>query len=163
MWAGIADGHSIRLLGTIWGYTVAICVLAFTGKFGGCSLAARYTGFTWREAGTIGSLMSSSLASSLIELIVLNVGLEAGILTRVSPCASSDMSCNIYSPQLVFSMFVLEALCLTFATTPTVSFLYPPHLRTRATVTGPSFANVRDPKDDESGTLSSTNLNICPA
>jgi hypothetical protein len=49
-------------------------------------------------------------------------------------------------------MFVLEALCLTFATTPTVSFLYPPHLRTRATVTGPSFANVRDPKDDESGT-----------
>ena len=49
-------------------------------------------------------------------------------------------------------MFVLEALCLTFATTPTVSFFYPPHLRTRATVTGPSFANVRDPKDDESGT-----------
>jgi hypothetical protein len=49
-------------------------------------------------------------------------------------------------------MFVLEALCLTFATTPTVSFLYPPHLRTRATSTGPSFANVRDPKDDESGT-----------
>ena len=49
-------------------------------------------------------------------------------------------------------MFVLEALCLTFATTPIVSFLYPPHLRSRATATGPSFANVRDPKDDESGT-----------
>ncbi len=49
-------------------------------------------------------------------------------------------------------MFVLEALLLTFATTPTVSFLYPPHLRSRATATGSSFANVRDPKDDESGT-----------
>jgi hypothetical protein len=48
-------------------------------------------------------------------------------------------------------MFVLEALVLTFATTPTVSFLYPPHLRTRATVTGSSFANVRDRTDDESG------------
>ena len=57
-----------------------------------------------------------------------------------------------YAQQLVFSMFVLEALTLTFATTPTVSFLYPPHLRARATATGPSFANVRDPKDDESGT-----------
>ncbi|KAH9065205.1 Sodium/hydrogen exchanger family-domain-containing protein [Lactarius vividus] len=119
-------------LGTIWGYTAAICILAFIGKFGGCTLAARYTGFSWREASTIGSLMS---CKGLIELIVLNVGLQAGILTR-----------------LVFSMFVLEALLLTFATTPTVSFLYPPHLRSRATATGPSFANVRDPKDDESGT-----------
>ncbi|KAH9080283.1 Sodium/hydrogen exchanger family-domain-containing protein [Lactarius deliciosus] len=119
-------------LGTIWGFTAAICILAFIGKFGGCALAARYTGFSWREASTIGSLMS---CKGLIELIVLNVGLQAGILTR-----------------LVFSMFVLEALLLTFATTPTVSFLYPPHLRSRATATGPSFASVRDPKDDESGT-----------
>ncbi|KAH9080284.1 Sodium/hydrogen exchanger family-domain-containing protein [Lactarius deliciosus] len=118
--------------GTIWGFTAAICVLAFTGKFGGCALAARYTGFSWREASTIGSLMS---CKGLIELIVLNVGLQAGILTR-----------------LVFSMFVLEALLLTFATSPTVSFLYPSHLRSRATATGSSFANVRDPKDDESGT-----------
>jgi len=47
-------------------------------------------------------------------------------------------------------MFVLEALVLTFATTPTVCFLYPPHLRTRATGTGPSFANVHR-ADDESG------------
>jgi len=47
-------------------------------------------------------------------------------------------------------MFVLEAIVLTFATTPTVCFLYPPHLRTRATGSGPSFANV-DHADDESG------------
>ena len=46
-------------------------------------------------------------------------------------------------------MFVLEAVVLTFATTPTVCFLYPPHLRTRATASGPSFANV-DHVDDES-------------
>jgi hypothetical protein len=58
----------------------------------------------------------------------------------------------LHGQQLVFSMFVLEALLLTFATTPTVSFLYPPHLRTRANVSGPSFANIRDHKDDESGT-----------
>jgi hypothetical protein len=48
-------------------------------------------------------------------------------------------------------MFVLEALVLTFATTPTVSYLYPPHLHTRATATGPSFVDVHGPKDDEGG------------
>jgi len=54
-------------------------------------------------------------------------------------------------------MFVLEALVLTFVTTPTVSYLYPPHLRTRATVSGTPFMNVRDPKDDESGAGDRTN------
>jgi hypothetical protein len=48
-------------------------------------------------------------------------------------------------------MFVLEALVLTFVTTPTVSYLYPSHLHTRATATGPSFVAVHDPKDDEDG------------
>ena len=49
-------------------------------------------------------------------------------------------------------MFVLKALVLTFATTPTVYFLYPPHLRTHTTLSGPSSALVHDRKDDESGT-----------
>jgi len=45
--------------GITWGYTIAIIVTAFIGKFGGCLLAARYfAGFNWREASTIGSLMS---------------------------------------------------------------------------------------------------------
>lgn len=48
-------------------------------------------------------------------------------------------------------MFVLEALVLTFATTPTVSYLYPPHLHSRATATGTSFVDVRGQKDDEGG------------
>ena len=47
-------------------------------------------------------------------------------------------------------MFVLEAVVLTCTTTPTVCFLYPPHRRTRTTLSGPSFANVHDRKDDES-------------
>jgi Kef-type K+ transport system membrane component KefB len=79
--SGLSTDLGLLNTGTIWGFTIAICVLAFTGKFGGCSLAARYAGFSWREASTIGSLMS---CKGLIELIVLNVGLQAGILTRVS-------------------------------------------------------------------------------
>lgn len=61
-----------------------------------------------------GWLSWANVLCSLVELIVLNVGLSAGILD-----------------QRVFSMFVLEALILTFMTTPIVSFLYPPERRTR--------------------------------
>ncbi|KDQ30912.1 hypothetical protein PLEOSDRAFT_1062891 [Pleurotus ostreatus PC15] len=111
--------------GITWGYTIAICALAFIGKFGGCTLASKYiAGFNWRESTTIGSLMS---CKGLVELIVLNVGLSAHIL----------------SPK-VFSMFVLEALLLTFMTTPLVTTLYPPQYRVRVAATGPNFNNVAD-------------------
>ncbi|KAI0033119.1 Sodium/hydrogen exchanger family-domain-containing protein [Vararia minispora EC-137] len=115
---------NLRLLdtGLIWGYVVGICALAFVGKFGGCTAAARFIGFSWREASTIGSLMS---CKGLIELIVLNVGLSAGILT-----------------QRVFSMFVLEALTLTCLTTPLVSILYPQEHRVRISAAG-TFNNVQ--------------------
>ncbi|CAK5283117.1 unnamed protein product [Mycena citricolor] len=116
---------NLRLLdtGITWGYTITICVLAFVGKFGGCTLSARYlAGFNLREASAVGSLMS---CKGLVELIVLNVGLSAGILT----------------PR-VFSMFVLEALTLTFMTTPLVTVLYPPALRVRASGSGANFDNV---------------------
>ena len=39
-------------------------------------------------------------------------------------------------------MFVLEAMVLTFMTTPVVTILYPPNLRVRVTATGPNFHNV---------------------
>src|SRR5262245_31566447 len=95
--------------GITWGFTVAICTLAFLGKFGGCTLAARYSGFHWRESGVIGSLMickglvelafrshlSELSFGSLVELIVLNVGLSAGILSQVT--VSRDISFNVSS------------------------------------------------------------------
>ena len=54
--------------------------------------------------------------SSLVELIVLNVGLQAGIID-----------------QKLFSMFVVEAVVLTFITTPLTLWIYPQRFRTRAT------------------------------
>ncbi|KAI0344479.1 hypothetical protein BDW22DRAFT_1326663 [Trametopsis cervina] len=126
--SGLSTDLGLLNNGITWGYTVAICTLAYSGKFGGCTLAARYAGFNWREASTIGSLMS---CKGLVELIVLNVGLSAGILS-----------------QRVFSMFVLEALLLTFMTTPAVVLLYPPHLRKRVTATGANFDYVDDSRDD---------------
>ena len=56
-------------------------------------------------------------------------------------------------------MFVLEALVLTFATTPIVSYLYPPHLHTRATATGPSFAAVPRSEDEETGSGNAMKIN----
>lgn len=87
-------------LGITWAYTIAIIFTAFVGKFGGCALAAKYlAGFNWRESGAIGSLMSCkgykimlffmvgvqlNGPHRLVELIVLNVGLSAGILSQVN-------------------------------------------------------------------------------
>ncbi|KDQ62807.1 hypothetical protein JAAARDRAFT_190081 [Jaapia argillacea MUCL 33604] len=112
--SGLSTDLGLLNNGITWAYTIAICSLAYSGKFGGCTLAARYAGFSWRESSTIGTLMSCKG-----QLIVLNVGLSAGILS-----------------QRVFSMFVLEALLLTFMTTPVVTILYPPERRTRVSATG---------------------------
>lgn len=98
--------------GITWGFTIAIICLDFAGKFSVCTITTRISGMNWRESSTIGSLMS---CKGPVELIILNIGLSTGILTR-----------------RVFSMFVLEALVLTFMTTPLASILYPPKRRVRA-------------------------------
>ncbi|KAG8937216.1 K(+)/H(+) antiporter [Tulasnella sp. 418] len=120
--SGLSTNLGLLDNGITWGYTILILVVAYIGKFVGGSVAAVFAGFNKREAATIGTLLS---CKGLVELIVLNVGLSAGILdTRV------------------FSMFVLEALVLTFASTPVTLWLYPPHLRVRASATGANFAGI---------------------
>ena len=64
------------------------------------------------------TLTGSSADDSLVELIVLNVGLSAGIIN-----------------QRLFSMFVIVALVLTFITTPFTVWIYP--ARVREGYTGP--------------------------
>ncbi|KZS90464.1 hypothetical protein SISNIDRAFT_443933 [Sistotremastrum niveocremeum HHB9708] len=110
--SGLSTNLGLLNTGTIWGFVFAVVFTDWAGKFVGAGLTSRAVGFQWREAATIGSLMS---CKGLVELIVLNIGLQAKILT-----------------QQVFSLFVLEALILTFATSPIVEWLYPPHLRVRA-------------------------------
>lgn len=89
-----------------WGYVVGVLAVAFIGKFVGASLAARANGVVWRESFTIGALMS---CKGLVELIVLNIGLQAKILS-----------------QRTFTIFVVMALITTFITTPLTMALYPP-------------------------------------
>lgn len=122
--SGLSTNLGLLDNGITWGFTILICVTAYIGKFFGGALAAKVAGFSTRESATIGTLMS---CKGLVELIVLNVGLSAGILST-----------------RVFSMFVLEALVLTFATTPVTLWLYPLKYRVRATAVGGNFGHASD-------------------
>ncbi|NPC74093.1 cation/H(+) antiporter [Corallococcus sp. AB004] len=93
-----------------------IIVLACLGKFGGSAVAARLTGLRWREAGAIGILMNTR---GLMELIVLNLGLDLGVI----------------SPTL-FTMMVIMALVTTFMTTPFLRLLYSPEEQARDQLLG---------------------------
>ena len=89
-----------------WLACLGIILVASIGKFGGSSVAARLTGMPWRESVALGVLMNTR---GLMELIVLNVGLDLGVL----------------SPTL-FAMLVVMALVTTFATTPILNRVYQP-------------------------------------
>jgi Kef-type K+ transport system membrane component KefB len=104
--SGLSTNLGLLDSGIVWGYVIGVIVVAFSGKFIGATLAARVNGLVWRECFTIGSLMS---CKGLVELIVLNIGLQAKILSTRT-----------------FTIFVVMALVTTFATTPLTSALYPP-------------------------------------
>ncbi|HSM14608.1 MAG TPA: cation:proton antiporter, partial [Thermoanaerobaculia bacterium] len=58
---------------------VAVLAAATLGKGAACALAARWSGTSWREAAVVGALMN---ARGLMELILLDIGLERGIVTE---------------------------------------------------------------------------------
>ena len=86
-----------------WALCALVVLVACLGKFGGSALAARLTGLGWREAAVLGVLMNTR---GLIELIVLNVGLDLGVV----------------SPTL-FTMLVLMALVTTAMASPVLQLL----------------------------------------
>ena len=62
---------------TLWAWTAVVILLAVAGKGLACAFAARLTGESWSDAAAIGTLMN---ARGLVELIMLNAGLQAGII-----------------------------------------------------------------------------------
>jgi len=82
-----------------------IILIATLGKFGGTFVAARLTGLGSRYAAALGTLMNTR---GLVELIVLNIGLDLWVI----------------SPTL-FSMMVLMALVTTMVTSPVLRWLMP--------------------------------------
>jgi Kef-type K+ transport system membrane component KefB len=81
-----------------WLWCGIVLATASAGKFGGSFVAARLSGLGWRDAASIGVLMNTR---GLVELIVLNIGLDLKVI----------------SPTL-FAMLVLMAVITTVSTTP---------------------------------------------
>lgn len=86
-----------------WKITGIIIFIAVIGKFAGSAIAARYVGQNWRDSLTIGALMNTR---GLMELVVLNIGLEMEVL----------------SPK-IFAMLVIMALVTTFMTGPALDII----------------------------------------
>jgi Kef-type K+ transport system membrane component KefB len=86
-----------------WIMCLAILALASLGKIGGAFLAARWTGLARRDAAALGFLMNTR---GLMELVVLNVGLDLGLISTT-----------------LFSMMVFMAVGTTLATAPLLSTL----------------------------------------
>jgi len=90
-----------------WLICGAIILIACVGKFGGTLIASRLSGVSWRDSAALGVLMNTR---GLVELIVLNMGLDLGVI----------------SPKL-FTMLVIMALVTTFLTTPILQLLLRKH------------------------------------
>lgn len=87
----------------LWSACGLIILTAVAGKFGGSTFAARVVGQNWKESLSIGALMNTR---GLMELIVLNIGYDLGVLT----------------PE-VFAMLVIMALVTTFMTGPALDLI----------------------------------------
>ncbi|RDW76346.1 Kha1p [Aspergillus mulundensis] len=103
--SGLQTDLGLLDTGTVWGYVIAVISIAFVAKVAGGALASKACGLLWRESFAIGTLMS---CKGLVELIVLNIGLQAEILSHRT-----------------FTIFVVMALVTTFATTPLTTYIYP--------------------------------------
>ncbi|OFX37195.1 MAG: hypothetical protein A2X08_06365 [Bacteroidetes bacterium GWA2_32_17] len=95
----------IGLLNTshLWVICGLVILVAVFGKFGGSAFTAKIVGRSWKESLSIGALMNTR---GLMELIVLNIGYDLGIL----------------SPE-IFAIMVLMALCTTFMTGPLLDLI----------------------------------------
>jgi Kef-type K+ transport system membrane component KefB len=91
--------NDINLLGI----TGLIILVAVTGKFIGSAMAARIVGQNWKDSLSIGALMNTR---GLMELVVLNIGYDLGIL----------------SPE-IFSIMVIMALVTTIMTGPSLNLI----------------------------------------
>ena len=97
-----------------WLLCAGLILVASAGKFGGSAVAARLAGLSWLDASALGVLMNTR---GLVELIVLNIGLD---LRVISPT--------------VYAMLVIMALVTTVATTPILALIARVIARTVAAV-----------------------------
>jgi len=91
---------------SLWLIALVILAAAIVGKGVACALAARATGESWRDAWTIGTLMN---ARGLMELIILNIGLQQKVITPT-----------------LFTIMVIMAIVTTLMASPIFRWIYRP-------------------------------------
>jgi len=88
----------------LWGVALLVLAAATLGKGVACAAAARFSGEPWRDAVAIGALMN---ARGLMELIILNIGLEKGVITPT-----------------LFTLMVLMAVATTLGAVPAFNLVF---------------------------------------
>jgi Kef-type K+ transport system membrane component KefB len=88
---------------SLWLICLLVLAVACIGKIVGGTLSVRWMGESWREALTLGILMNTR---GLVELIVLNIGLDLGVLSPV-----------------LFAMLVIMAVLTTMMVSPLLPLL----------------------------------------
>lgn len=102
-YTGLRTQIGVLNQGHLWLLCVEVIGIAVIGKFVGSTLAAKLVGQNWKDSLTIGALMNTR---GLMELIVLNIGYELGILTTE-----------------IFTIMVLMALITTLMTGPALNMI----------------------------------------
>ena len=104
IYSGLNTQLSLLVQPSLFGITLFIIAIAFICKGGACLIGSRLSGMSWREAGLVGSLMN---ARGLMELILINIGRENGLITAE-----------------LFAILVLMTICTTVAASPLFKVLY---------------------------------------
>ncbi|KAI7979459.1 Cation/H(+) antiporter 15 [Camellia lanceoleosa] len=92
-----------------WGYLILVVVLAFLGKIAGTLVVAMYYQMPFYEGFTLGLLMNTK---GLVEMIVLNVGMEQQVLD-----------------DRAFAIMIIVTVAMTAIITPIVTTIYKPSKR----------------------------------
>lgn len=121
--AGLSVDLGLLRSGADWGWAIGLIVIAMVGKISGGLIASKLRGLFWRESLTVGVLMS---CKGIVEIVVLQVGLNANIITRKT-----------------YSMFIFMAIITTFLTTPLTLYAYPASYREKVQVWIQEAANEK--------------------
>jgi len=103
VYTGLRTEISILNLPGSWIICLIIITVAIAGKFLGATISSKFTGQNWKDSISIGTLMNTR---GLVELVVLNIGFDLGVL-------SSGL----------FTMMVIMALVTTFMTAPVLELI----------------------------------------
>ncbi len=100
---GIRTSLALGSRGVTLGVLCLMLTIAVAGKFGASALAARVAGLTWHTSLSLGALMN---ARGLMGLVIVQVGLDAGVASRP-----------------LYALMVVIAIVTTAMTTPALSLL----------------------------------------